>query len=232
MSLVTAILITFTFSSYAFAATDIQPKLSVQQAQAQKALKELEKIKKMEVKNVKENSKKKELTLVIDNEENLITYDKKTKEIYINGELGVTDVAFNEEVVTDGEVVSETEDSNKISALSSVPLYNIGDYNQSSGYFVQTRYLSGSFNLITVSVTAIAGTLALIFTKKPATSALYSAAGAVLSSLVAIDQYQIKWKLYSFKDYYKESRYLDRLGVYNYKDSQICQINHYWGKVS
>jgi len=235
MSLVTTILFAFTFSSFAFAKTESQPELSARQDQAEKALKDLKKIKKIDIKDVKETSKKKEFKLVLDDEENLITYDKEAGELYVDGELAVTDIKF-EEMSTVGvqeeASVSSVNSTNFVTAASPNS-YVIGtDY--SSGIWTNTGYKSGSFNVITVTVAAVAGTIALILTKKPSYSALSSAAGAVLSALFVVDQYTVLWGMYSYKDT-KKAFYKDSLNLYNYKGrtytNMICNITHYWGVV-
>lgn len=218
ISLVTAILFTFNFSSFASAQTGYQPKSSVQNAEVQKALEDLEEINEIDIKNVKETSEQKEFVLVLDDEESLITYDKNERELYVDGELAITDIVFD-------------EDEAQISTMSAKD-YDIGR-NDGSGYWINTNYKTGSFNVVTVTVAAVTSAISLILTKKPTSAAISGAVGAVLTSLIQIDQYTVLWTLWSYKDQKKKAYYKDSLLLFNYKGrvstNRLATINHYWG---
>ncbi|NRG48420.1 hypothetical protein HRF87_27435 [Bacillus sp. CRN 9] len=224
MTLVFSIVTAFTFTSYASA--NSQPEMSELQVEAQKALNVLNRIKDMDIKNVKETTDEKEFTLVLDDEESQLFYDKQSGELYVDGQLAVTDIVFEE-----GK--AEKEAASEIGIMAG-KIYNIGSAKHLEGYWKQTGYKSGSFNVVTVTVAAVVGLISLILTKSPTAASLNAAAGAVISALIVIDQYKVFWDMYSYKDS-KKKFYHDSLSLFNYKGrklaNRICQINHYWGVI-
>lgn len=232
MILVTTIIIAPSLPHYAFANTniDFHPNLSLQQVQVKEAIEELDTIENIEMVDLRETSERAEFTLIMDDEESQITIDKVDGNLYVDGELAVTDIVLDDSESPVEKI--EEEKSLNLMTAQSYKTYNIGtDY--STGTWVNKGYKSGSFNVVTVTVTAIAGIISFILTKSPKTSSR-TAAGAVLSSLVNIGQYTVLWGMYTYKDK-KRNTYKDSLGLFNYKGStvknKIVHINHYHGKV-
>lgn len=228
MSLIASVIIAFTFTSSASANTDTQPKVSLQK-EAIEALKELEKIKKIDFKNVKETSEKKEFTLIMDDKESQISYEKNAGELYVDGELAVTGIVIDQEAVEEPSTISPMA----LMSVQSTKNYVIG-YNAGTGTWNNTGYLTGEFNVVTVTVAAVVGIISVILTKKPTSSALAAAAGGLISSLVEIDQYKVLWSMWSYKDA-KKAFYYDSLNLFNYKGrvsaNKLVNIIHYWGVV-
>lgn len=232
MSLIVTMFTAFTFTSFAFAKTDSQQEVSEKEIQAKKVLNEIKEIKNIDFKNEKETSKKKEYTLVIDNnEESQVTYDKEAGKLYVDGQLAASEIVLEKSNAQEGEAELNQQSSFNTFSTNSFKTYTIGS-NSSSGIWIYKGYKSGSFQLETVSVATTVALISLILSKKPKAAALNAAAGAILTAAIIIDQYKIYWDMYSYKDQ-KKAYYQDSLSFYNYKGisgkNKIVRIIHYWG---